>query len=88
MTWRHWLGYLGAFAGLKWLMGRYGEEAGAYVVAGLLIALLLISYLLRAHRQHAELLVAQAEPEERGTASGCHVACSSCCLAISTTLVR
>jgi len=70
MTWRHWLGYLGAFAGLKWLMGRYGEEAGAYVVAGLLIALLLISYLLRAHRQHAELLVAQAEPEERAQLLG------------------
>jgi YD repeat-containing protein len=65
MTWRHWLGLLGAFATLKWVMGRYGEDVGAYVVVGLLAAILLIGYLLHAHRQHMELTVAQAEPEER-----------------------
>jgi hypothetical protein len=65
MTWRHWLGFFGAFAALKWIMGHYGEEAGAYVVLGLLAAVMVVAYVLHAHRQHTEVAVAQAEPEER-----------------------
>jgi Bacterial PH domain len=65
MTWRYWLGFFAAFAALKWIMGRYGEDAGAYVVVALLVAVLVIAYLLHAHRQHTELTIAQAVPEER-----------------------
>jgi hypothetical protein len=65
MTWRHWLGFFAAFAALKWVMSRYGEDAGAYVVAALLVTVLVIAYLLHAHRQHTELTIEQADPEER-----------------------
>jgi hypothetical protein len=65
VTWRHWLGYLAAFAGLKWLMGRYGDDAGAYVVAGLAVVILVTAYLRHASKQHSERMILQAEPDER-----------------------
>jgi hypothetical protein len=65
MTWRHWLGYLVAFAGLKWIMGHCGDAAGAYVVAGLSVVILVTAYLRHASKQHSELMILQAEPDER-----------------------
>lgn len=66
MTWRYWLGFLVAFAALKWVMSHYGEEAGAYLVLGLLAAVLVIGYLIHAQKQHQEAMILQADPDERG----------------------
>jgi hypothetical protein len=65
MTWLRWAGFLAAIAGVRWVIAHRGEEAAAYIVGGLFVVVLLMAYLRHALRQHSELSVMQADPEER-----------------------
>jgi len=67
MTWLRWAGFLAAIAGVRWVIAHRGEEAAAYVVGILFVAVLLGAYLRHALRQHSELTVMQADPKERAT---------------------
>jgi hypothetical protein len=67
MIWLRWAGFLAAIAGVRWVIAHRGEETAAYIVGLLFAMVLLVGYLRHAHRQHAELTVMQADPEERAT---------------------
>jgi Bacterial PH domain len=65
MTWLRWVGFVVAVTGIRWVIAHRGEETAAYIIAVLFVLTLLVGYLRHAHRQHAELTLMQADPQER-----------------------
>src|SRR4051794_34525936 len=65
MTWLRWAAFALALIGLRWVIAHRGEDAAAYILAPLFGVVLLAAYFRHARKQHTELTIMQAEPDER-----------------------